>query len=333
MEILSSDLVQELLGAEVLFDELRVGKRSGNWSGELWEQCLAAFDPKKNGHIPRWLETLQGLPQVRAERVSFQQDAVRCSGSLSPQKETAVKESLWALRPWRKGPFQIFDTFVDTEWRSFLKWDRLQPHLNFSEADVLDVGCGNGYYGYRMLGAGARRVVGLDPNLLYVFQAAALRHFLGPYPNYVLPVGDQAIRNNLRIFDIALSMGVLYHRKSPIEHLQLMGHSLKPDGLLVLETLVIEGDDFQVLVPEDRYAMMNNVWFLPTCRLLERMLIRCGFRDVRVVDVTATTLEEQRATEWMQYDSLDSFLHPENPKLTAEGYPAPLRAILLARRT
>jgi tRNA (mo5U34)-methyltransferase len=78
---------------------------------------------------------------------------------------------------------------------------------------------------------------------------------------------------------------------------------------------------------------MKNVWFLPTCALLERMLHRCGFDRVEVVDVTQTTVEEQRQTEWMTFDSLDSFLDVDDPNRTVEGYPAPLRAIVLARRT
>ncbi len=234
--------------------------------------------------------------------------------------------------PWRKGPFQLFDVFIDTEWRSNLKWSRLAPHLNLEDRDVLDVGCGNGYYGWRMLEAGARSVIGLDPNLLFVMQFAALRRYLGPLPNFVVPAGDTIIIPNLKLFDTVFSMGVLYHRKSPIEHLLLLGHALKPGGHLVLETLVIDGDGHQVLIPEDRYAQMNNVWFLPTCSLLERMLLRCGFKEIEVVDVTRTTVEEQRGTDWMTFNSLPDFLHPDNPSLTIEGYQAPTRAILMARK-
>ena len=127
-------------------------------------------------------------------------------------------------------------------------------------------------------------------------------------------------------------MGVLYHRKSPIEHLQALGHALKMGGTLVLETLVIEGPDHQVLIPESRYAQMNNVWFLPTCSLLERMLLRCGFVDIEVLDLTVTTAEEQRSTDWMKFESLPNFLSPQDQTRTVEGYPAPKRAIVSARK-
>ena len=45
----------------------------------------------------------------------------------------------------------------------------------------------------------------------------------------------------LRAFDTVFSMGVLYHRKSPIEHIEQLRNQLKDDGELVLETLVIDG--------------------------------------------------------------------------------------------
>ncbi|PMC22346.1 tRNA 5-methoxyuridine(34)/uridine 5-oxyacetic acid(34) synthase CmoB, partial [Klebsiella aerogenes] len=44
-------------------------------------------------------------------------------------------------------------------------------------------------------------------------------------------------------------MGVLYHRRSPLDHLWQLKDQLAPGGELVLETLVIEGDENTVLVP------------------------------------------------------------------------------------
>ena len=81
----------------------------------------------------------------------------------------------------------------------------------------------------------------------------------------------------------------------------------------MLETLVIDGALGQVLMPEDRYAMMRNVWFLPSPDTLLLWLRRAGFRNARVVDMAATTTEEQRQTEWMTFNSLADFLDPDNP--------------------
>ncbi len=316
---------------EELFDDLKASPRTRSWCEELEKESLEAFQPDNNGNLARWQAAFHALGEFQVEQVSLSADAVTCKGEVNDSKE--LKKTLLQLKPWRKGPFQLFDIFIDTEWRSNLKWDRLSPHLELSDKDVLDVGCGNGYYGWRMLGAGARRVVGLDPYLLYVMQFAVLRRFFGEeLRHYVLPVGDTIICPNLRLFDIVFSMGVLYHRRSPIEHLQSLGHALKLGGELVLETLIIEGENHEVLLPVDRYAQMKNVWFLPTLALLERMLERCGFSDVRVLDVSPTTVEEQRSTEWMTFESLPDFLDPKDHTKTVEGYPAPLRAVVKARK-
>ncbi|MDF4192049.1 DUF1698 domain-containing protein, partial [Ligilactobacillus salivarius] len=45
-----------------------------------------------------------------------------------------------------------------------------------------------------------------------------------------------------------------------------------------------------------------------------------------------TTTEEQRRTEWMVTESLADFLDPHDPGKTVEGYPAPKRALLIARK-
>lgn len=124
-------------------------------------------------------------------------------------------------------------------------------------------------------------------------------------------------------------MGVLYHRRSPIDHLLALHGALRPGGQLLLETLVVDNED-KILVPAGRYAKMRNVWFLPSPDLLAVWLRRAGFRDVATVDVTATTVEEQRQTSWMQFESLADFLDPADNSLTCEGYPAPKRAIVTA---
>jgi tRNA (mo5U34)-methyltransferase len=98
----------------------------------------------------------------------------------------------------------------------------------------------------------------------------------------------------------------------------------------VLETLVIDGEGDRVLVPKGRYAKMRNVWFIPSLPLLENWLRRCGFERVTTVDVTRTTFEEQRSTDWMTFESLADFLDPADRDFTIEGYPAPRRAIVTA---
>ncbi|MCP6280325.1 DUF1698 domain-containing protein, partial [Klebsiella pneumoniae] len=64
----------------------------------------------------------------------------------------------------------------------------------------------------------------------------------------------------------------------------------------------------------------------------ELWLRRAGFVDVRCVDVSTTTVEEQRGTEWMRFQSLGDFLDPEDHSKTVEGLPAPRRAVIVGRK-
>jgi len=260
-------------------------------------------------------------------------DAVQigCSDDLTDQAQKQLEQQLMALHPWRKGPYDLFGIQIDTEWRSDWKWARLKNYIApLQHRLVLDVGCGNGYHCWRMLGAGAKMVVGIDPTLLSVMQFKAVKKLHGAAPVYVLPLGIEDMPYGLKVFDTVFSMGVLYHRRSPIDHLLELRDCLQPGGELVLETLVIDGGLGEVLLPEDRYAKMRNVWFLPSCDTLISWLKRCGFKNIRLLDVSTTTVEEQRSTDWMRFHSLKDFLDPENPQLTCEGLPAPKRAIIVA---
>jgi tRNA (mo5U34)-methyltransferase len=250
---------------------------------------------------------------------------------LSEAGRLELEHQLKVLHPWRKGPYNLFGINMDTEGRSNWKWDRLKNHITpLKHRLVLDVGCGNGYHCWRMRGAGAKMVIGIDPFLLNVMQFQVLRKLHGEAPVYVLPLAIEELPYGLKAFDTVFSMGVLYHRRSPIDHLLELRDCLQPGGELVLETLVIDGRLGEVLLPEGRYAKMRNVWFLPSCGTLMSWLKRCGFINIRLIDVTTTSIEEQRSTEWMQFHSLKDFLSAENPQVTCEGLPAPKRAIFIA---
>ena len=304
------------------------------WAEELPGQVAQALAPGRHGDLERWRHLLEGLPEVKSADLDLAAEAVRVgsAGEIDPQVREEIHRGLRALQPWRKGPFELFGIHIDSEWRSDWKWARLAPHIRpLTGRRVLDVGCGNGYYAWRMAGAGAEWVVGIDPGLLFLAQFAAVRRFMAAPPEvHLLPLGIEAVPPGLRGFDTVFSMGILYHRRSPMEHLEALRGCLRPGGELVLETLVVEGDERTVLVPRGRYARMRNVWFIPSPAALENWLERCGFRDVRVVDVTPTTPGEQRPTEWMGFESLAHALDPEDPRRTVEGYPAPVRAVVLA---
>ncbi len=284
-----------------------------------------------HGDLERWFAAVEKLPELTAE-IAELRTALRLDGICDETTRAALKSALQGLIPWRKGPFDLFGVHVDTEWRSDWKWERVAPHLDLAGKRILDVGCGNGYYMWRMLGAGARAVVGVDPNWLFLNQFLAVKNYLPDSPAWHLPLALEELPGRLEGFDTVFSMGVLYHRRSPIDHLLELKDCLLKSGELVLETLVVEGDAQQVLVPEDRYAQMRNIWFLPSVPALELWLRRAGFIDVQCVDVSITSLEEQRATDWMRFQSLPDFLDPADHGRTIEGLPAPTRAVLVARK-
>ena len=292
----------------------------------------------KHGHLSQWHSAIELLPPVAANAVEIIDGAVTLTLSGNDQinnsetNQSTLQAALQGLMPWRKGPFRFGPVFIDTEWRSDWKWDRLTPHISaLSGRTVLDVGCGNGYHLWRMRQAGAHCVLGIDPSLLYVKQFEATQRFIRDTTVQLLPLPMHALPQAMHVFDTVFSMGVLYHRRNPDEHLQELKSALCADGELVLETLVIPGDEDESLLITGRYANMRNIYELPTTTRLCRWLNQAGFVDINVADVTPTSRQEQRATDWMRSRSLADALDIENAAITIEGHPRPLRAIVLAK--
>ena len=301
------------------------------WLALLPEQFNTGLSPARYGDLPRWREALGALPSLSATDIQLNSARVGMTGQISADSHAALQAALMGLHPWRKGPFELCGLHIDTEWRSDWKWDRLADAIApLGGRRVLDVGCGNGYHCWRMLGAGAAEVIGIDPTPLFILQFKAVQHYLQQPGIHVLPMTLEAMPEHLPVFDTVFSMGVLYHRRDPMEHLMSLKAKLAPGGQLVLETLVIEGDEDALLEPNGRYARMGNVWKLPSPGLAARWLKQAGFSEIEIIDVGTTSLDEQRRTAWMTFHSLKEFLDPEDPTLTIEGFPAPRRAILTA---
>ncbi|PIJ50924.1 tRNA 5-methoxyuridine(34)/uridine 5-oxyacetic acid(34) synthase CmoB [Erwinia sp. OLTSP20] len=287
----------------------------------------------QHGHFSRWQRAVEHLPQPQPEAIDLLHSVTADTPQLSVRQRQGIETLLRQLMPWRKGPYSLYGVNIDTEWRSDWKWQRVSPHISpLTGKTVLDVGCGSGYHMWRMVGAGAQLVVGIDPMQLFLCQFEAVRKLLGNDRRaHLLPLGIEQLPA-LEAFDSVFSMGVLYHRRSPLDHLLQLKNQLVSGGELVLETLVIDGNDSEVLVPGERYARMRNVYFIPTTGALKNWLEKCGFTEVKVVDYAPTSLDEQRRTDWMTSESLAEFLDPADSRKTIEGYPAPLRAVLIARK-
>ncbi len=311
--------------------DLMQQEKLNRWAEILPAQLAEILTSEKYGDLPRWLEALGKLPELDINHIDLNSSAIKIAGQVTQPQRQQLEGVLREFHPWRKGPFDICDIVIDTEWRSDWKWDRVFPHISdLTGRNVLDVGCGSGYHCWRMAGAGAKLVIGIDPMPRCTMQYLCLQKYIQHQGVFLLPLKMEDVPANLQAFDTIFSMGVLYHRRSPFDHLYELKSALRSGGELILETLVIAGPANQILVPKDRYAQMNNVWFIPTCDTLIQWCEKVGFTNIKLVDVTPTTIEEQRSTDWMRFQSLIDFLDPADLSKTIEGYPAPVRATIVA---
>lgn len=305
-----------------------------DWAAQFPELLTQNLSEKRYGDLPRWKQAFSELPDLQLDDITLNSSRVRAASTkvIDEHVRESLRETLQKFHPWRKGPFEIAGIHIDTEWRSDFKWDRVIEAVEpLQGRKVLDVGCGSGYHSWRMAGAGAELVIGIDPTPLFIMQYWVLQKYLQDPRVWVLPARMEEMPL-LKAFDSVFSMGILYHRRSPFDHLQELRESLRPGGQLILETLVIEGGPNDVLVPQGRYSKMGNVWFIPSCDMLHTWLKKMRFCNIELVDVNTTSLQEQRSTEWMQFDSLATFLDADDPSKTIEGYPAPRRAVFVANR-
>jgi len=301
---------------------------------QQWGNSVAAIAEKniaENGNVPRWLAALEKIPKIACD--CFEENGKVVISSNENTDNLLIRSALREFMPWRKGPWKILNIDIDTEWRSDLKWNRFAKFCNFCEKKILDIGCGNGYYAYRAALNGAKFVLGIDPSVYSVFQAQIPAKLCPQIPVKVLPLAQKDLPRNLPFFDMIFSMGVIYHHKNPLEHLSHI-HNLLADGAeLILETLVADGDKFpDGLNPKDRYAKMRNIYEIPSVKKIEKTLYSLNFKDIKLLDLTKTTILEQRKTDWMTFESLEDFLDKNDDSKTVEGYPAPMRAVFTAKK-
>jgi tRNA (mo5U34)-methyltransferase len=286
----------------------------------------------------KWLEwknikplrvALANLPKIDASY--HLGDTISIEGSLSSKQKESIDTVATMLKPWRKGPFDLFGTFIDTEWKSHIKYNLLRPYFNLKDKVVADVGCNNGYYMFRMLEDAPKSITGFDPSALYKTQFDFIDHFIQSGIHYEM-LGIEHLPLFADHFDTIFCLGVLYHRSDPITALKQIKKALKRDGEAIIDTFMIDGDAPVALCPCDRYSKIPNVYFVPTIKALQNWCIKAGFESFEVLEILHTTTDEQRKTKWIDGESLESFLDPSDPTKTVEGYDAPKRVYVKIRR-
>ena len=265
----------------------------------------------------------------------FASDAVTLGpqGALTQEEQGMLVEAAKLIMPWRKGPFQLFDLTIDAEWRSHMKWQRVLDCVGSLEGQrIADVGCGNGYYMFRALAENPELVVGLDPSEKFFHAFHFVQRLLQSPRLDFLQLGVEEMPLFGPFFDTVLCMGIIYHQRQPIRMLENLRGCIKDGGLLVLETMAVPGSEPMAMAPPDRYSKSKNVYYLPTASCMELWMKRAGFEEVKVVSEVLTTVDEQRRSDWMVFESLANYLDPNDPTLTVEGYSAPLRLIVTGRK-
>lgn len=259
-------------------------------------------------------------------------------GNPSEEQKKIIEEKARQLIPWKKGPFNIHGLEIDAEWRSDYKWQRilksLKPEEELKGKVVLDIGCNNGYFMFEMAKHNPELVMGFDPVLPMQAQFDFVQHFYKNKEVHFELFGVEHLDLFKGMFDTIFHMGIIYHHRHPIQQLIDIREALKPGGVVYLETIGIPGEESYALFPEDRFARMKNVWFVPTMSCFINWTKKARLIDVEIVADTDLTEDEQRATEWCPppFKSLKDSLDPENPSLTVEGHPAPRRFLIKARK-
>ena len=249
--------------------------------------------------------------------------------NLSNEEAEQIKQTALLMKPWRKGPFQFNELFIDSEWQSQIKYNLLEPYFDLKDKIVGDIGCNNGYYLFRMLSQKPKKLIGFDPSAIYYSQFQFINHFLKSDIAYEL-LGVGHVEFYEHKFDTLFCLGVLYHRSDPVAMLKSLFKGLNKGGELILDTFMIDGEDEMCLTPKDRYSKIPNIYFVPTVNALKNWCYRAGFETVEVLEIMKTELNEQRKTEWIDTQSLEDFLDPNDPAKTVEGYPAPKRVYIKA---
>jgi len=282
-------------------------------------------------NIKPYQDAIKAIPEFEDITINITDTIEIDIASLSQEDAQKIYDCAYMMRPWRKGPFGINDIFIDAEWKSYMKYNLLEPHFDLTDKIVGDIGCNNGYYLFRMMKQNPKKLIGFDPSAIYYSQFMFIDKFVKSDIVYEL-LGVEHVEFYEHKFDVLFCLGVLYHRSDPVAMLKSLYKGLNKGGELILDTFMIDGEDEVCLTPKDRYSKIPNIYFIPTVNALKNWCHRAGFDEVEVLAIKKTDLTEQRKTSWVNTQSLEDFIDPDDDTKTVEGYPAPKRVYIKAKR-
>lgn len=275
-----------------------------------------------------YVRSLKQLPLSKPSRIELNQDCIEIGrrSDLTSEEHECLLSALQAFIPWKKGPFSLFGTMIDSEWRSELKWRRLQGrYADLKDKRVADIGCNNGYFMFRMLAEAPELIVGFEPVAKHCLCFELLNKYINADQIFYERLGVEHLVHFPRFFNTVFCLGILYHHTDPISLLRGIHASLETGGELIIDCQGIPGENPVALCPRSRYCGATGIWQLPTKTCLEHWLKRVNFRHISCFYDDWLSPHEQRRTPWAPIASLSDFLDPHDPLRTIEGYPAPRR--------
>jgi len=249
-------------------------------------------------NIKPYQDAIKAIPEFEDITINITDTIEIDIASLSQEDAQKIYDCAYMMRPWRKGPFAINDIFIDAEWKSYMKYNLLEPHFDLTDKIVGDIGCNNGYYLFRMMKQNPKKLIGFDPSAIYYSQFMFIDKFVKSDIVYEL-LGVEHVEFYEHKFDVLFCLGVLYHRSDPVAMLKSLYKGLNKGGELILDTFMIDGEDEVCLTPKDRYSKIPNIYFIPTVNALKNWCHRAGFDEVEVLAIKKTDLTEQRKTSWV----------------------------------
>ena len=294
------------------------------------ERQSKLFEPQ----VSKYREAVQAVWDIQSNWFDFSDTvAIGRASELTAEQQQRFHQALQAFCPWKKGPFELFGVTIDAEWRSDWKWARILPHIHsLKNRRVADIGCHNGYFMFRMAHQEPECVIGFEPVAKHFWNFQLIQNIVQQEILAFELLGVEHIHFYPDFFDTIFCLGILYHHPDPIGLLCKMRQALAPKGEIVVDCQGIPGELPVALTPRKRYAQARGIWFLPTQSCLENWMARAGFTQIQCFFAEPLSVEEQRRTTWANVDSLQEFLAPNDSLLTVEGYPAPWRYYVTARK-